>query len=874
MSNISKIPFETCFRKHDAIMLLVEGETGQLIDANDAALRFYGYTIEQIESMKLGDISALSPEELDIAIQLSLQEKKNCFIVPHRLANGEMRTVEVHNTSIAIENRKCLFSIIHDITDHKLAEKTLLESEERYRILFEQSGDSIALVEPTSLRILEANKNTTVLLGYSHEELCSMRVTDLDIVATPEEAFDHSSQIVKTGKETFETKKKCKDGTILDIEVTVKPISIQGKTLIQALWRDITESKKTEAALRESESRYRAVVEDQTEVICRFRKDGTVIFANDVFCRFFGKSLGELIGAKWQPVAVTDDVPQIEEKLRSISPSNPVVVIENRIYDGSGRVRWMQFVNRGFFDPQGGLIEIQAVGRDITERKRVEEALRYESEMRQTILDNIPVMVTFFDREGRRQFINRCWQSTIGWSLEEILQHKDIFAELFPDPENKKNALDCFKRVGGLKSWTDFKSQKRDGSVLDTSWINVPLSDGSIIGIGIDITDRKLMEERLRQMQKMDAIGQLAGGVAHDFNNQLAVIMGYAEFIAQRCQPGEIRTFTEKILRAVRHSADLAGKLLAFARKGQHFSVLVDMHKIIVETAQVLSDTIDKRIRIQQILKARSALIQGDPSQLQNALLNLGLNARDAMDEGGTLTFETETVELDARSLSRHPLQDLAPGEYLLVKIIDTGRGMSEVVKQHLFEPFFTTKGLGKGTGMGLASAHGAIHIHKGAIHAVSEEGQGTTFEICLPLMKQGRLAVPAAEGEARKAIANLRILVVEDVQVVQELFRQQLESAGHHVVAAANGAEAVDLYRKLGRGIDLVILDMIMREMDGRGCFRTLRAIDPEVKVLLSSGFSIDDDAKALLAEGAMGFVQKPFEKESLLRKISEVMK
>ncbi|OGV89766.1 MAG: hypothetical protein A3K19_05100, partial [Lentisphaerae bacterium RIFOXYB12_FULL_65_16] len=395
-----------------------------------------------------------------------------------------------------------------------------------------------------------------------------------------------------------------------------------------------------------------------------------------------------------------------------------------------------------------------------------------------------------------------------------------------------------------------------------------------------DITERKQAEaalreseERLRQVEKMDAIGQLAGGIAHDFNNQLTGVLGYADLLYDRLDDVRLKRYAENIRTAARRSADLTAKLLAFARKGQYLSVPVDMHHLVAEAVAILQHSIDKRIHLELLLRANATVVTGDPSQLENALLNLGLNARDAMPDGGTLTFETQVAYLDAATCAKHP-GELQPGDYLQLTVTDTGHGMSDEVKQHLFEPFFTTKPVGKGTGMGLAAVYGTIGNHRGAITASSTVGCGTTFTIYLPLdKKSARPSTPDSDVTA-PTLAKLRVLVVDDEGLVRDLVSEILRNDGHTVTTAANGREALDIYRQHWQELDLVILDMVMPVLDGRDTFRGMKAINPGVRALLSSGFSVDNEAKAILNEGALGFVGKPFRRHELMTLIAQVTK
>jgi len=395
-----------------------------------------------------------------------------------------------------------------------------------------------------------------------------------------------------------------------------------------------------------------------------------------------------------------------------------------------------------------------------------------------------------------------------------------------------------------------------------------------------DITTRKKAEEervkaqeQLAQAQKMQAVCQLAGGIAHDFNNQMTGILGYAEMLRdQLAADPKLSRFAANIIKGIRRAADLTAQLLAFARKGKYMNVPVNIHSIILEVVMLLEHTVDKRINISQRFSARPSFTTGDPTQLQNVILNLGINARDAMPEGGNLIFTTETASLDETFCKNHA-HELSPGRYLQVSITDTGTGMSPEVRKRLFEPFFTTKPVGKGTGMGLAAAYGTIKHHKGAITVYTEEGKGTTFNLFLPLREETVDAATAA-AQVRKIPGNPRILLVDDEEIVADMAQDLLTEIGCRVTRCSNGREAVERYRVLYPEIDLVILDMVMPEMNGKETLTHLQRINPKVKILLASGYSLDDDAQSILQQGALGFLQKPFHQASLSAAIEKALK
>jgi glycerol kinase/signal transduction histidine kinase/CheY-like chemotaxis protein len=394
-----------------------------------------------------------------------------------------------------------------------------------------------------------------------------------------------------------------------------------------------------------------------------------------------------------------------------------------------------------------------------------------------------------------------------------------------------------------------------------------------------DITDRKKHEEekihlerKIQHSEKLRAIGQLAGGVAHDFNNQLTGIIGFAELLRYELQDDiRLSRYAENIITAARHSAEITGQLLSFARKGSHKTERTDIHRVINEVISILGHSIDKKIRIVHVLNAQSHIVEADPSQIHNALLNLAINSRDAMHEGGFITFRTDNVEVE-KHICEVCSEEIASGNYIEVSISDTGTGMSDEVKNRLFEPFFTTKELGKGTGMGLAAVFGTVKEHKGSIKVTSRQGDGTTFRIYLPTSSGSTLLQSQNVPDIKIMKNDLRVLIVDDEMIICRLGKEMLSRSGCKVTCCSNGREALDIFGSKKNDFDLVILDMIMPEMNGKETFYELKKVDPSVKILLSSGYSKNGEVEELLKHGANGFLQKPFSIEELNRRITEI--
>jgi PAS domain S-box-containing protein len=414
--------------------------------------------------------------------------------------------------------------------------------------------------------------------------------------------------------------------------------------------------------------------------------------------------------------------------------------------------------------------------------------------------------------------------------------------------------------------------KRKDGAKF---WADVTLRNAEIGGqerilaVVRDVDARKKMEERLRQSEKLEAVGQLAGGVAHDFNNQLAGIVGYADLVRTEIEDGtELADSVDRILVAAKRAADLTGQLLAFARRGKYETTAIDVHELVEEVVSLLRHSIDKRIALEQHLDAEPSHTLGDPTQLQSAILNLAINARDAMPEGGTLRIATDVLDLK-ESDELCAREEMPPGRYVQIEVADTGTGMDEETQRRIFEPFFTTKPMGKGTGMGLAAVYGTVKNHGGTIGVKSDPGSGSAFAILLPSYDGPIL--PGERPTPRHPMTSARVLVIDDEEEVRRVASRMLEGMGHTAIVRRDGKSALEFFRESWREIDLVVLDMSMPQMGGRETFLALKKIDPDAIVLLTSGFSIDKDVQELLDSGASGFVQKPFSKTEFAAVVTE---
>jgi two-component system, cell cycle sensor histidine kinase and response regulator CckA len=521
-----------------------------------------------------------------------------------------------------------------------------------------------------------------------------------------------------------------------------------------------------------------------------------------------------------------------------------------------------------------GLLESAAAGiGDAISRMLAEHDLHALSSRTTAMLEAIPDIIMEVDRNKIYTWANRAGCAFFGSDV--VGKEASYFFAGEQDTYQKSSPVfSGAEETVYVESW----QTRKDGKKRLLAWWCRTLKDesGRVYGAlssARDITDDREVENQLRHALKLEAIGQLAGGVAHDFNNQLTSIMGFADLIRHTADGNNIfKEYADGILVSANRAADLTKQLLAFARKGKYQSVKVDIHQIIGEVFTMFQHTIDKKITLKQHLGASPSTVKGDPSQLHNALLNVALNSRDAMPDGGEIAFSTSLVVLDKKKCTE-TLSDLSPGTYCVVSIADTGTGMNAETQKHLFEPFFTTKE--KGTGMGLPAVYGIVKVHHGAVHFESKVGRGTTVSIYLPAYSSEKDAVQAPEATAVYTFPiGLRVLFVDDESFIRKMASELLKFLGHTAITCENGAKAVEYYRDSWKSVDLVVLDMVMPEMGGKETFAALKKINPAVKVILSSGYSLEGEAEQIMHEGVLGFIQKPYTTAEFAELLASVMR
>jgi PAS domain S-box-containing protein len=503
------------------------------------------------------------------------------------------------------------------------------------------------------------------------------------------------------------------------------------------------------------------------------------------------------------------------------------------------------------------------------------EALSTSEARYRELVEFANVIIIRWDQYGYITFFNEFAQKFFGYTEEEIIgQH--VIGTIVPESESTgrdlRPLMDDICNNPDQYEYNINENITRSGKRVWVAWTNKVLLDdaGNPIGamsIGSDITRQRLLEEELKQAQKMQAVGQLAGGIAHDFNNLLQGIIGYAEVINVDNKGNETAEYATQILDTAQYAADLTKQLLTFARKGKYQLVDCNLHNLMIDVILILERTIDKKIDIKKQFHAGYFHVLGDASQLRSSILNLALNAKDAMPEGGLLQFSTSNEYIEKADSGSDEFE-VKSGHYLCISITDTGSGMDSETQERMFEPFFTTKEMGKGSGLGLAAVYGTVHLHGGIISCKSSVGYGSEIKICLPVSRI-RHAQNGIEQIENRVVKCISIMLVDDEQIVRTYTKTLFEKKGHKVICFETGSQAISYYLEHWRGIDLVLLDMVMPNMNGRELFLQLKKINPQVKAILSTGYSLDSEAQDLLDQGILDYIEKPFTIDVLEKKI-----
>ena len=757
------------------------------------------------------------------------------------------------------------------------AEKRLWENEEIFGSFMEHSPIYV-FFKDKNIRTLRLSKNYEAMLGVPMAEMLGKTMDALFPSELAKKMVADDMRIMKEGKAiTIEEELNSRF-----YSTTKFPILIEGKPRFLAGFTiDITERKRAEEELHRTNELFRSAFEEAPGGMCLVNPEGRFLRVNNAFCLMLERPESELLDMTFMDVTHPEDRSASREWVGQILAGEDVPkTLEKRYLRKSGHVMWGMVGSYLLRSDDGAPLLFITHIQDITERKRTEEAL-LESETRyRSIFDSSTDGIVIIDPDTETMIdFNQQACTQLGYTREEFgcLKISDI--DLLDGTEEVKARIQKVIKTG----YDEFETLHRTKHGEQRN-VHVTVQYISIGGKSVqhcicrDITERKHAEAekerlhvQLQQAMKMEAVGRLAGGVAHDFNNLLTVIMGYSELLLKKIgKESPMHGQVEEIKRAGERAASLTQQLLAFSRKQIIEPKVVHLDDLVAEMHKMLTRLIGEEIALQATTGKSLGSVKIDPGQFQQILMNLVVNARDAMPGGGKIVIETANVDLGEEYCAAHPY--VTPGRFVMLSVSDTGQGMSEEVKAFIFEPFFTTKERGSGTGLGLATTYGAVHQAGGSIEVYSEVGIGTTFKVFLPRVEEEAILVND-DRPTDLSVGTETVMIVEDEGILRNLCVQILEQMGYRVLQARNGIEAIAEVQRYGDRIDLLLTDVVMPGMNGSELATRLVLHNPEMKVLFTSGYTEDVISHhGVLAEG-VSFIGKPYTPLALARKVREVL-
>lgn len=756
------------------------------------------------------------------------------------------------------------------IRKHQRAEKELRESETLLRTINEASPLGIVVTDADGSCIY-TNQAARRILGVGFQEAAGAgwsRTTHPDDYPGLQESWTAA----RVRAERYESTHRClRAGEVAWVNLKVAPMRDNDRVFgFVGAVEDITERKQASEVLAASERRFREMLANVDFIAMTLDEKGRITFCNDALLRTTGWTREEVHGADWFATFVPGDEALKALFFEALAAGTIASHHENAIRTKQGELRDIAFNNTTLWDAAGRVVGTASIGEDVTERKRTEKRVREQAEM----LDRAHEAIIVREIETRRiSFWNKGAERLYGWTAAEAIG-RDIGELIFTDPGlvsiiNAK-LLEADEWRGESQHVT------RAGRKLVVSGHVTLIRDAegraaSALVINIDITEQKNLESQMLRAQRMESIGTLASGVAHDLNNILAPILMSAPLLQQDLPADQREMVVSAILTSAERGADIVKQVLAFGRGLEGKRALLSPRGIVNELAKIMAQTFPKEIRIESTVPRDLWLVNGDATQIHQVLLNLCVNARDAMPDGGTLRLRAGNLEMDESFASMIP--EASPGPHVMLEVADTGTGMPPGVQERIFEPFFTTKPVGKGTGLGLSTVVGIIKSHGGCLRVESAPGKGTTFAVYLPAEKEARASDLEKEREAPPVGRGELVLVVDDEKSILAVARGVLESHGYRTLLAADGTEALAIFAQREQEIDAVLTDVLMPFMDGVTLVRALRRLRPQLPVIASTGQRERARLAELQALGVGAVLEKPYSADALLRLLHETL-
>lgn len=893
--------------------ILVEAEDGSIQDCNPAGCQMFGYTREEIVRLSIGD---LTPEESADALVDRTPTDQAVERIGKR-KDGSLVPVEICTRFFHGNGQRRRIAYVRDISERKLAEESQQLNQSRLETLVALGQMTEATVQEivdftleeavrlTRSRIgylafVDDSEKTLTMYSWSRQAMAECAVADkpriypLETVGLWGEPLRQRRPVItndysaphprKHGYPEGHVRVERHLGVpVFDGEHIVAIAGVGNKVreyddldvqqmrlLFQGMWQMI-ERRRSEERIRYARAENETILNLVPAGVLYKDRHNRIVRCNRGAAESIGKGIEEVEGRSLDEL-MPDEAEKMHWDDQEIFRTGQALFgVEEQWTSAEGKI-WVRTDKIPYRDQAGEIVGVLIFARDITQARR-DEALRQRLS---TAIEQAGEYVAITDAEGDIEYVNPAFERMTGFHRVEVTgQNIRLFQESGSDPEALQN-LWAFLRSG--RAWSGrLRNRCRDGSLIEVEATISPIRDvaGHVTGfvaVKRDVTRELKLERQLRQSQKMEAIGQLAGGVAHDFNNILQVIRGYNEIVLEAMSPNDSnRPHLEEVLRASHRASTLVRQLLVFSRCDRIERKTLSMNQVIADLLNMLRRVLGEQIELVFQSQAGLWAVSADPGQVEQILMNLCVNARDAMAEGGQITIETDNVSLDESFVERHPWA--RPGDFVRIGVTDTGGGIPPEIQEHIFEPFFTTKAPGRGTGLGLATVYGIVQGHEGLIEAVNDPPRGASFRIYFPragsveTQEEKPVGKPAAQG------GNETILLAEDDDLVRRMNVRVLETAGYQVLVAEDGILAMDLFLEHRDRIDLVFLDVVMPRKSGPVVCREIQAIRPEVPILFTTGYSFQTLEAELLPEGRVEVLQKPCSPSELLAKVREVL-
>ena len=888
----SELRYRRLFEAAQDGILILEAETGVIVDANPFITDLLGFSPEQLTGKKLWEIGAFKDIFANKEKFRELHDTGYARYegLPLVASDGRKLFVEFVSNVYVVGDRKVIQCNIRDNTDLTRTRGELTESKTILDMVVENIPLTIFLKEAKDLRYVLFNRAGEALTGYDRKDLLGNNDLDLfppeqaaNFMAKDREVLDGKVGFLDIPEESLVTAKKV-TRLLHTRKVCVRDTEGVTKFLL-GISEDITERKEAEVALQKSEARYRSYIELTGQLGWVTNAAGEIEEDVPSLRKFTGQSYEEAKGTGWAKAIHAEDLERTLQAWAAAVAAKKAYEIEYRMRRHDGAYRNLLVRSSPAFKPDGSVREWVGTCIDITERIQAEAVLRASVEELSTLAEAMPQIVWITRPDGWNIFFNKRWMDYTGLTLEESLGHG--WNKPF-HPDDQQLAWNAWQKATSEHGIYSIESRLRRADGVYRWWLvrGVPLLDaaGNILkwyGTCTDIHDLKMSEKareemqlQLKQSQKMETIGQLAGGVAHDFNNILTAIIGYGGFLMKELAKDDPkREDVKEILTAAERAAGLTRQLLAFSRKQILKTEMADLNVVVWGIEKMLRRLIGEDIKLETKYAPSPCQVQVDIGQIEQVLVNLAVNARDAMPKGGTLLLETALMAAGEDFLLKHPA--FTPGPLVYLTLRDTGCGMTENTKEHLFEPFFTTKEKGKGTGLGLSTVFGIVKQSGGEIDVDSSPDCGTTIHICLPYYAAAvvgkRKDKEADWGALLPGSETVRL--VEDEESLRRLGERLLRMGGDTVISAADGKEALELIERHGKIVDLLLTDVVMPGMSGRELSTELGRRKLIRRTLFMSGYTDDAITKHGVLEPGLAFIYKPFTVEALSRKLREVL-